>query len=385
MNTELHPSTGAADTSSVELETAEPTSRDVEYKRDEKPVEKPLDRKEAIAKAKAELDAKNEVEPAKKEAEKPAEKAEAKTEQKVEEKAKEEPKTPPEKSEGVERAAQEAERPKPSEGKASEAPARFLPRAKELWANTPNPVKEEVHRAISEYEESSKKYETAHKEWSELGQYDQMAKANGTTIKQALDNYTRVDRMLRENPVQGIAEVLKIAGVTPEQYARHVLGQNGQQGAQQGQQRDPQVVSVIERQQQELKALNERLENMQRSQVEAQVENSIIAPFKANHPRYAELEPQMATILNSGLVPQNLTPFQKLEAAYDMAERLNPRSVSSDPLADVGPDVTARREKSAGGKSIKGAPTPGTENGNRKGQIIDRKAAINAARAELGL
>jgi len=198
-----------------------------------------------------------------------------------------------------------------------------------------------------------------------------------------------VDKLLRTSPAQGIAEVLKIAGVTPEQYARHVLGQSAQQPqagqpAPQQPTRDPQIVGALTQQQEAIKALSAQLENMNREKVESEVHNSIIAPFRAEHPRYAELEPQMATILQSGLVPENLTPRQRLETAYDMAERLSPRSVSSDPFAGVGPDDNARRENSAGGKSVKGAPSPGTSVDGRAGQVMDRKAAVRAAMAELG-
>lgn len=393
MSTELQPNTGPADTSSVELAAAEPSSNDLNYKPDEKQEEKadkPLDRRAAIEKAQAEVAAKEAEkakEPPKEEPKRP-EKVEAKAEPKQEPKPEDKPvekNTQSEKSDSVERAAQEGERPKSSEGKVSEAPARFLPRAKELWANTPNPVKEEVHRAISEYEESAKQYQAVAQEWETIKHYDQMAKTHGTTIREALDRYTSIDKLLHSNPVAGLTEVFKIAGVDPRQFAQQILGQQAQPG-QPGQQqpaRDPQVVNVVTQQQQAIQQLNAKIQQMEEAQRIAQVNNTLIEPFKADHPRYAELEGHMATILQSGLVPQNLTPWQRLEAAYDMAERLNPRSMSAQPAAPSGPVPEEPRQSAAGGKSIKGAPSPGTSV-DRTGQKLDRKAAIRAAMAELG-
>lgn len=382
MSTELQP-TGPADTSSVELTSSEPNPRELDHQREEAPEPTPLDRRAAIEKAQADVAAKEAEKP--KEEPKLPEKAEAepKVEAKPEAKVQEQ-KTQPEKSDSVERAAQEGERPKSSEGKVSEAPARFLPKAQELWHQAPKVVRQEVERAFSEYEEERKQYQAVTQEWESLKAYDQAAKTNGTTIKEALDRYTSIDKMLHSNPVQGLTEVFKIAGVDPRQFAQQILGQNPQQpNGQQQPQRDPQVVNVVTQQQQAIQQLNQKLSQMEEAQRIAEVKNTLIEPFKADHPRFDELEPKMATILNSGLVPQNLDHWQRLEAAYDMAERITPRSMASSSELLSGPTPESR-QSAASGKSIKGAPTPGTELGNKAGQKLDRKAAIKAAMAELG-
>src|SRR3546814_16478641 len=59
---------------------------------------------------------------------------------------------------------------------------------------------------------------------------------------------------------------------------------------------------------------------------EQQLAATIIDPFKRDHPRYAELEQDIAFFLQSGKIPTSLSPSDRLAAAYDMAERINPPS-----------------------------------------------------------
>lgn len=362
-------------TSSVELNEGATETNPLSHKAPEaeKPAEKPMSRQEAIAKAAAEATKEEPKEKAEVKAENPAEKVEAKPVEKA-------PETQTAKADSVEKPAQEPEKRPVPESRNNEAPARFLPKAKELWGNTPNPVKDEVHRFYQEVENERKANEAVTKEWEGLKQYDQMAKANGTSIREALDNYTRVDKMLRTDPVNGIAEVLKIAGVTPQQYAQYVLGQSQDGQQQPQQQRGP--APEVQQLQSQVQQLTQALQSFQQEKVLENAHKTLVDPFKADHPRFDELEPVMAHLINSGFVPQNLTPQQKMEAAYDMAERLSPRSmaISSDNVDEV----QTQREKSAAGKSIKGAPSPGMDVTGRAGQKLDRKAAIAAAMAQIG-
>src|SRR3546814_3093057 len=59
---------------------------------------------------------------------------------------------------------------------------------------------------------------------------------------------------------------------------------------------------------------------------EQQLAATIIDPFKRDHPRYAELEQDIAFFLQSGKIPTSLSPSDRLSAAYDKAERINPPS-----------------------------------------------------------
>lgn len=355
------------------------------------PEEKAGSTRDAIAKAFDEVAGKEEpAEDEPKAEEKPtkAEKPEPKEPVKAEEKASkaEEPKDQPEK--GEKSAAPEkddatgqdgAEKSRQSEGRNHhEPPARFLPKAKEVWANTPNPVKAEVARMAQEFEQEVSQYRESHENWQKLAKYDEMAKQHNVTVADAMERYTAVDALLHSNPVEGIRQVLATVGITPQQYAEYVM--KNPHASQPPPQRAPDP--AVQRTSSEVEALKQEIAAMRREQAA----RSIIDPFRATHPRYDELQDDIALFLSSEKIPQSLSPSERLEAAYDMAERINPRSMPAapepsyaSPASDPEPVVDPR-----GQKSIKGAPSAGFKP-SETGSVKSRRDAVKTAMAEHGL
>lgn len=270
---------------------------------------------------------------------------------------------------------------RPSEGRdINRAPAHFLPRAKEQWATVPPDVKSEVYRALDNFENGKKEYEEDRSFRKELSSFEEMAREAGTTVRAALENYTGIDKLLRENPAAGVERILQSIGVTPQQYAQHVLGQ-----AQQA--KDNPALAQTNALQQQIQQLQQQIHTLTQGNQQdreaarlAEVERTVIAPFVANHPRYQELEGDIAFFLNSGKVPSNLSEQQRLEVAYDMAERINPAGqyAQNEPL---NPAPNAQRPLNpAGSKSIKGSPTYGAEV-PRKSAKLSLDESIKAAMA----
>ena len=326
-------------TAALEAEKPEPDAK-VDDKAEEKPVEKD------------------------KAAEPKEEKADPKPDKPVEEK-------PAEKIEQPKEERQEKDERKPRH---PEPPQKFLPRAKELWPNVPNEVKGEVARLVSEHENEVKQ---AREFITPLVKYHHMATQAGTTVHDALDRYVNMETALRQNPAEGfkallsnmkmqpqqaISHIIKAFGVAPQQLAQHIA-QNERDYVAPDVQQQPREDPRISQLQEQL--AEERAERMRAS---------VIEPFKANHPRYVELEQDIAFFLGSGKIPSNLSHAERLEAAYDMAARINPASnVEPAPTRD-GPVTDARAVSDLGGtKSIKSAPgsvTPDMEP-DRGGSIRD--------------
>jgi hypothetical protein len=100
----------------------------------------------------------------------------------------------------------------------------------------------------------------------------------------------------------------------------------------------------------------EQLEQQLNQMRAQQVAMSVIEPFRAAHPRYTELQDDIALFLQSGKIPSNLSAPERLAAAYDMAVRINPASSqASEPPANPVPDARVVHD-SSGEKSIKSAP-----------------------------
>lgn len=264
----------------------------------------------------------------------------------------------------------------------SAPPARFLPEAADKWANVPNNVKAEFHRVSQEMEQELETHRESSKAYEEVRQYSEMAKQYGTTLKHALDNYTGIERMLKENPVQGIARVLQNIGITPQQYAQHVM-QNPNAHVQQApqQQQAPQTSPEIE-------SLRQELQAMRQEQQTASV-LPVIEQFAANAPDYHMLQDKIANILKSGIIEANygsgLTNQQKLAEAYRMAGGRTP-SVSAEAAAvEHSEPQSARPVDLDGQKSINGSPNFGKEPKITSRKKSSYEETIAAAMAQHGI
>lgn len=395
--TDLQPA--AIDTSpSTELTPASAPQNPTSYKPDAapepKPEAKPLSARQALEKASQEIEGKKpEAKP------EPAKAEPAKTDVKVEADPKpaqprengkfasntEQPKSSEPTAPEVKGAGQDGEdNTRSSEGRGHDTPpARFLPKAKEDWGNTPESVRQEIHRAIQNTEKGMEEYRESHEFRKELKQFEDMARQHGVTVKQALESYTNIDQQLRSDPAGALEKILRNIGLTPQQYAQHIMGQ-----AQQAQQ-NPQSVQQ-QRLEQQVQQLTQQIQQLTQGTQQdresarlAEVQRTVIDPFIANHPRYTELEQDIAFFLNSDRIPSTLNERQRLETAYDMAERINPAPHQAS-QARLNTAPAQKPLNPAGEKSIKGTPDPGADIPGNKGKLKTRDS-IRAAAAELGI
>lgn len=255
----------------------------------------------------------------------------------------------------AERKSEVRERPEP--------PARFLPKAKELWRSTPNEVQSEVSRLVKEHEEEVQQYKESHQFREELRPFEELGKQHGVSIKQALENYVDIERRFYEQPEEGfrkllsnlsmqpqqaISHILKAFNVTPQALATH-MAQNPQAYVAPDR---PVVQQPQQRVDPEVNQLKQQLTEMQVQLAHQQY----VEPFIQNHPRYYELEQDIAFFLQSGKIPANLSPAEKLAAAYDMAERINPSS-NIEPKVEKRASPESRVDDDFNGtKSIKSSP-----------------------------
>lgn len=372
------PQTTVLDTSNSTSGAGEPSPSDL--------VEKPESLRDTLkAEMKADTDAREE-EPE----EKPKEEAK---EEKKEEKGrtpdgkfakKEEPKEAVE-----EEKAPEAE--KPSEEKAKvepedkggkpklDAPQNFLPNAKEKWHNTPHEVRSEVHRVIQEAQASIEEHKQTTARYEELRQFDEGARRNGLDLRESLERVAQLEDLLQANPLAGMAAVLRDAGprkpdgnpLSLYEFAEAIvrMGPDGYNRAVQVQQQPQQ-----QQPNDEVAALKAEVERMKA----VQQFNPIIERFRAENPRYDDLEEDIAFFLKSGKIPLSLSASDRLSAAYDMAVRINP-SASGEPENFGESPKADTRAGDFGGKSIKSAPGAVTP----EAETVAGLSIKDALRAEL--
>lgn len=242
-----------------------------------------------------------------------------------------------------------------------EPPAKFLPDAKENWRNVPRTVQRDIATMAAEHEREVNQYRQNNERYESVRQYDELARSNGRELKDSLARVHEIENVMQANPIAGLNRILMEIGprkadgqaVSLYEVAEHIVRQ-GPDGYQQMMSQQPQQQQAS-REDPRISQLEQRLASMQ----EEQLANQVIQPFMAEHPRYAELEQDIAFFLQSGRIPDSLSAPERLEAAYYMADRINPAShvSASDQQERPEPDLDRRADPSfSGSKSIKSAP-----------------------------
>jgi len=251
---------------------------------------------------------------------------------------------------------------KPQDGKKYvEPPAKMLPRAKELWRNTPREVQGEVERIHRELQAEIQQHSERAQRYESIREFDELAKQNGRDLRDSLIKVNEIENLMTRSPLAGLNAILQELGPTkPDgqkfslyEVAEHIVSQ-GPQGYQQTMAQARQQPQQQQGPAPEVQQLQQELAALKHQQLAAQ----IIQPFRAENPRYDELQEDIAFFLESGKIPATLSPADRLAAAYDMAERINPSSYVEppEPSPDLGIPVRRADDSFSGSKSIKSAP-----------------------------
>lgn len=247
----------------------------------------------------------------------------------------------------------------------SEAPRNFLPDSREVWRNVPRAVRRDIETMVKEHETAIGHFRAANERYETVRDFDELARSNGRELRESLSRVVEFENLLASNPVAGLNRILMEAGprkadgqpVSLYEVADFIVKQ-GPQGYQQ---------IVAHRDQPQQQQSNPEVEGLKKQIADMQVQmatSSIIEPFAASHPRYYELQDDIALFLSSGKVPGSLSPAERLEVAYGMAERINPLSrVANDHASDGADELHERRAAKdfSGSKSIKSSPGSVTE------------------------
>lgn len=334
---------------------------------------KPVSTRDAIAKAfdeadkasKAEKDAAPKEE-AKPEAEEKPAKARAEDGKFAKaEKADAQPEAKAEKS-APEKAAEPAvpER-RQSEGRHPEPPARFLPEARSKWANVPNEVKAEFHRVSQEMETENQQFRSSHERYSQLKDFDDLARSNGRDLRESLTKINEVENAMRQNPIAGLDAVLREIGPRKQDGSPLSIMDVAEYLTQNPQAYRPQMQTAPQAQQpqsnQEIEALKAEVQNLRAEQTVVPV----IQRFADAHPDFDAMSGRVTEILTSGVIEKlygnGLSLDQKLSEAYRMAggQGSSSRSDTETETTHSEAERSARPVDLDGQKSIKGAPTAG--------------------------
>jgi hypothetical protein len=223
-----------------------------------------------------------------------------------------------------------------------EAPARFNDNGKKDWANVPDSVKEEVHRAISENEKGIQKHKEAAESYERIREYDELAKKNGREgVHESLKQIREIEQTFERNPIEGLKKITDHFGLNLQAVAAHIMGQNPNQQVQEAHSR--------------VRELEAKIQQMETA---AKVP-SIVEQFFTEHEDAKDYSDDIAFVLEQGIV-------KDLDAAYQYVKRFKPQAsnatASGQPLTpaeSVPAQTQAPALNPAGSKSVSGAPTGG--------------------------
>jgi hypothetical protein len=89
----------------------------------------------------------------------------------------------------------------------------------EDWAKTPLAMRQHIWRRLIEGAAGIEKYS-----WVDgVRKYDEMAKASGTTLAEALEKYIAMETLWRTSPANAFSAMAKHSGLTPDQLLAQVV------------------------------------------------------------------------------------------------------------------------------------------------------------------
>jgi TolA-binding protein len=199
-----------------------------------------------------------------------------------------------------------------------------------------------------------------------------MAQQHGTTLEQALINYTSMEQKLRADVVGGLDVIVNNLNLKAPNGAKlglrdiayHVLSQSPEQlqQVQMGNAQQAQT-SQIGALHQEVRGLKDQLAQMHTAQ-QFTYTRSQVDQFADSHPRFDELGTEIENELKLGF---------DLESAYRRAELLKPASTAAQ-TRTTAPQTRAPADRSiSGSPGGTGANSPATRS---SGKTVGRREAI---------
>lgn len=262
-----------------------------------------------------------------------------------------------------------------------EPPQRFDDAAKAEWEAVPESVRGTVHRMVKETEQGIQKYRADAEAYEPIRQYDEMARRNGGSLKQTLEQVAELEQVFARNPIEGFHRIAQRLGINVHQVAQAIAQQNPQQIA------DQQLRMQMADQQRQTQALQLQLEQERQARAEQEqqkYQQRLVEDARKEFPRFDELRPVMIGLVQAGEV-EGQTDQEILSNAYKEAVRRFPNS-SGAHTAEGEPALAQtqvqRTPNPAGQRSIAGAARGDAPSSKQK---LSRQDATRNALRKFGI
>lgn len=244
-------------------------------------------------------------------------------------------------------------------------------------ASVPPETREEIERHFEDLTEQLEVQRAEAKEWQALKPYLDQAKAAGKTLEEVLQEFSATEHYLREQPVDVMFTLCEQLGIDAHEMSRALI--------QMGEGSPPEAAPLdLEKL---MPAIDARLDSVRREQ------DALLAieTFEQEHPRYSELEPVMAGLLEKHIAKDLPDAYAKAALlipalpkpgtpANNHAAQTRAPMPAVQPALNTPDPAQTRKAK----LSITGAPASGSNPATRKVPATTRDA-VEKAFAQLGL
>jgi hypothetical protein len=264
-----------------------------------------------------------------------------------------------ERQQAADAAAKEGEEPEQPETEPElrmAPPVGWNPAAKAAFVTLPPEVQEAVARREQEVNNGFAKL----RDYKGLDEYAEMARASGTSLKEAFDRYKAAEDLLDRDFRGGVAQLCEMYGVHPMQLAQEfaaAFGQGGQPG-QPPQLADPQSALMAR----ELAGIKDTVRTLisERERAEREGINSYVGNFAQEKLYFENVRQDMAQLIRTGQA-------NDLDEAYDKACWMNPQIrdlLIKERAAPQEAQARVSAARRASGSLPTGAPAGATSSGS---------------------
>jgi hypothetical protein len=250
--------------------------------------------------------------------------------------------------------ARPAPPPLPETAPYRDPPARMADHAKAEWAAAPESVRGEVYRMHREFDGAFQAYRGDHEAMNDIRPFHDLARQQGTTLKQALTNYVTIENKLRSDVIGGLDVIVNNLNLrTPQgqriglrDIAYHIASQTPEQlrSIQSGNAQNAQSHQIGQLHE-NVSALTQAIQQLHHERQYGYT-SDVVNRFAQDHPRVDEL---------SDLIAYEISLGHDLPTAYNRATLLRPTQAAQTRT----PSAQTRS------KSIHGAPSSGPSDGQR--------------------
>lgn len=259
-----------------------------------------------------------------------------------------------------------------------ETPTWLKPHEKEVWQKAPPEVRAIVERRNTEAAAGLEKYRASHEAQERLRPFNEMAQQAGTTVEAALKSYTDLDKLLHTDKVKGIEAVLHRVGITPHEYASHILNQSPDEQRSQSESTIRELKQQVEALTQQMGGVTQTLEQKRQAEEQARTQETTnqIEKWSADKPYFELIAPHIADAIRDGAKDLDSALSAVLQKYPQLSVLTKPATAIPDTASPAA--IPDEPQKLAGQKSISGAPTTGSDPAYRKPASSNREALQRA-------